>query len=251
MGGFFGACCTRDVISDVFFGTDYHSHLGTSRGGIAAYAEDAGLQREIHNIQNSPFRTKFERIFDEMHGNSAIGCISDSDPQPLLIRSNLGTYAICTVGAINNADALIQQYLSFSGGHFSTMTGGKVNATELIAAMINQKSNFTDGICFAQKVINGSASILILKEDGNLIAARDRLGRLPVLIGKSEDGYCVSFESFAYKKLGFEDEKELAPVRSLRSPQRVWCSLHRQEKRCVFAPSSGATTVILPLPTRA
>ncbi len=211
MGGFFGACCTRDVISDVFFGTDYHSHLGTSRGGMAAYATDVGLQREIHNIQNSPFRTKFEHVFDEMHGNSAIGCISDSDPQPLLIRSNLGTYAICTVGAINNADALINQYLSFSGGHFSTMTGGKINSTELISAMINQKSSFAEGIRFAQKVINGSASILILKDDGSLIAARDRLGRLPVLVGKSDDGYCVSFESFAYKKLGFEDEKELGP----------------------------------------
>ena len=222
MGGFFGACCTRDVISDVFFGTDYHSHLGTSRGGMAAYAEDAGLQREIHNIQNSPFRTKFEHIFEAMHGNSAIGCISDSDPQPLLIRSNLGTYAICTVGAINNADALIQQYLSFSGGHFSTMTGGKVNATELIAAMINQKSSFTEGIRFAQSVINGTASILILKENGNLIAARDRLGRLPVQIGKSDEGYCVAFESFAYKKLGFEDEKELGPAEIVEiSPEGI------------------------------
>ncbi|MBE6673371.1 MAG: amidophosphoribosyltransferase [Ruminococcaceae bacterium] len=211
MGGFFGACCTRDVISDVFFGTDYHSHLGTSRGGIAAYAPDVGLQREIHNISNSPFRTKFDHVFDEMHGNSAIGCISDSDPQPLLIRSNLGTYAITTVGIVNNAVALTNQYLSFSGGHFVAMTGGKTNSTELIAAMINQKSSFAEGIRFAQSVIDGSASILILKDDGSLIAARDRFGRLPVLVGKNEDGYCVSFESFAYKKLGYEDEKELGP----------------------------------------
>ena len=211
MGGFFGACCKRDVISDVFFGTDYHSHLGTSRGGMAAYAEDVGLQKEIHNIQNSPFRTKFDRVFEEMHGNSAIGCISDFDPQPLLIRSNLGNYAICTVGAVNNAGSLADQYLSFSGGHFGAMTGGRINCTELIAAMINQKRNFADGIQFAQSVINGSASILILKDDGVLIAARDRLGRLPVLVGKGEDGYCVSFESFAYKKLGYEDEKELGP----------------------------------------
>ena len=211
MGGFFGAALKRNAISDVFFGTDYHSHLGTRRGGMAAYDPEIGLQREIHNISNSPFRTKFEHIFDEMKGNSAIGCISDWDPQPLLIRSNLGTYAISIVGVVNNADALINQYLSFSGGHFDAMTGGRINNTELVAAMINQKSNFVEGIRFAQNVIDGTANILILKDDGSLIAARDRLGRIPVVIGKSEDGYCASFESFAYQKLGFEDEKELGP----------------------------------------
>ncbi len=129
MGGFFGTVCGHDAISDVFFGTDYHSHLGTRRGGMAAYDPSIGLQREIHNIENSPFRTKFEDIFDEMQGTSAIGCISDTDPQPLLIRSNLGTYAICIIGIINNADALIEQYLTFSSGHFDAMTGGKVNST--------------------------------------------------------------------------------------------------------------------------
>ncbi|MFA7637438.1 MAG: amidophosphoribosyltransferase [Monoglobales bacterium] len=211
MGGFFGAICKEDAISDVFFGADYHSHLGTRRGGIAAYDKELGLQRDIHNIENSPFRTKFEHIFEEMKGTSAIGCISDSDPQPLLIRSNIGTFAICTVGIINNSEELIEQYLSFSGGHFSTMTGGKINATELIAALINQKSGFVQGIKFAQKVIDGTASILILVDDGNLIAARDRYGRLPVQIGKKEDGYCVSFESFAYQKLGYENERELGP----------------------------------------
>lgn len=211
MGGFFGAACKEDAIYDVFFGTDYHSHLGTRRGGMAAYDKDIGLQREIHNIENSPFRTKFEDVFDEMKGNSAIGCISDSDPQPLLVRSNLGTYAICIVGVINNSEALINQYLDFSGGHFGAMTGGRVNSTELVAALINQKSDFVDGIKFAQKSIEGTASILILKGDGSIIAARDRLGRIPVLIGKSENGYCVSFESFAYKKLGYDDEKELGP----------------------------------------
>lgn len=211
MGGFFGAVCKRDVISDVFFGTDYHSHLGTVNGGMAAYAPGPGLQREIHSIQKSPFRTKFEDVFEEMHGNAAIGCISDSDPQPLLIRSNLGTYAICTVGVINNSRQLIDQYLSFSGGHFSTMTGGKINSTELVAAMINQKSDFVDGIRFAQQVIDGTANILILKEDGSILAARDRLGRIPVQIGRCEDGYCVSFESYAYEKLGYADEKELGP----------------------------------------
>lgn len=209
MGGFFGVVSKNDSMLNVFFGVDYHSHLGTKRGGLAAYDKELGFQREIHNIENSPFRTKFENIINEMRGNSAIGCISDSDPQPLLIRSNLGTYAICTVGRINNHEDLIEQYLSYSGGHFGAMTGGKINATELVAALINQKSGFKEGIQFAQKQIDGSMSILILKEDGHLIAARDKKGRLPVHIGKDEDGYAVSFESFAYKKLGFEDEKEL------------------------------------------
>ena len=189
MGGFFGAVCERDAISDVFFGTDYHSHLGTRRGGIAAYDDKIGLQRSIHNIENSPFRTKFEHVFEEMQGRAAIGCISDYDPQPLLIRSNLGTYAVCMIGVINNSEALIKQYLSFSGGHFDAMTGGAINSTELLAALINQKSTFTEGIRFAQKEIEGSASILILKDDGELIAARDLVGRTPVLIGKSEDGF--------------------------------------------------------------
>ncbi len=211
MGGFFGTVSKRDAISDVFFGTDYHSHLGTRRGGMAAYDAGIGLQREIHNIQNSPFRTKFEKVFDEMQGNSAIGCISDSDPQPLLIRSNLGIYAITTVGQINNQEELIEKYLHSSCGHFGVMTGGKVNSTDLTAALINQKETFEDGIEFAHSVIDGSMSILILKNDGAIIAARDKLGRTPVLIGKNEDGYCVSFESFAYKKLGYDDEKELGP----------------------------------------
>ena len=211
MGGFFGAASKSDCMIDVFFGVDYHSHLGTRRGGLAAFDDEIGLQREIHNIENSPFRTKFENIFDEMQGRSAIGCISDSDPQPLLIRSNLGTYAICIIGRINNAEALIGNYLSYSGGHFDAMTGGRINSTELVAALINQKSDFVEGIKFAQNQIEGSASILILRDGGSIIAARDKLGRIPVLIGKGEDGYCVSFESFAYKKLGYADEKELGP----------------------------------------
>ena len=211
MGGFFGAVTNNDAISDVFFGTDYHSHLGTRRAGIAAFDSEIGLQREIHNIENSPFRTKFQNVFEEMKGTSAIGIISDSDPQPLLIRSNLGTYAICVIGIINNSEDLIKQYLSFSGGHFGVMTSGKVNSTELVAALINQKSDFVDGIKFAQSVIVGTCSLLILKSDGDIIAARDKLGRIPVLVGKSDEGYCVSFESFAYKKLGYADEKELGP----------------------------------------
>ncbi len=212
MGGFFGAVSRRDVMSDVFFGTDYHSHLGTKRGGMASYDRELGLQKDIHNIENSPFRTKFEHVFEELKGTSAIGIISDTDPQPLLIRSNLGTYAICTIGIINNAEELIKQYLAFSGGHFNTMTGGRINQTEIIAALINQKSSFTDGLRFAHKVIKGTASILILKDDGSIIAARDRLGRLPVHIGKDDDGFCVSFESYAYMKLGYESFKELGPA---------------------------------------
>ena len=211
MGGFFGAVCKQDAISDVFFGTDYHSHLGTNRGGMAAYDETVGLQRDIHNIQNSPFRTKFEHIFEEMKGNAAIGCISDSDPQPLLIRSKLGTYAICTVGIINNANALIEEYFKDNAGHFDAMTGGRVNSNELIAALISQKDSFAEGIRFAQESIEGTANILILRDGGSIIAARDRLGRIPVLIGKRGDDYCVSFESFACNKLGYTVEKELGP----------------------------------------
>ncbi len=211
MGGFFGITSVQNCMEDVFFGTDYHSHLGTSRGGMAAYDPEVGLQRKIHNIENSPFRTKFEHICDEMHGIAAIGCISDGDPQPLLIRSNLGTYAVCMTGIINNADELIDRYLSFSGGHFDAMTGSKVNSTELLAALIDQKSDMADGIRFAQKSIDGTAAILILRDDGTIIAARDRMGRLPVQIGKREDGYAVSFEPFAYQKLGFEHVRELGP----------------------------------------
>jgi len=211
MGGFFGITSRQDCMMDVFFGVDYHSHLGTRRGGLAAYDDQIGLQRVIHNIENSPFRTKFEHVLEEMHGHAAIGCISDTDPQPLLIRSNIGTFAISTVGIINNANELIDQYLSFSGGHFDAMTGGKINSVELVAALISQKSNYAEGIQFAQRVIQGTANILLLTDEGKLITARDRMGRIPVQIGKNDDGYCVSFEEFAFTKLGYEKVKELGP----------------------------------------
>ena len=211
MGGFFGITSKCDCMMDVFFGVDYHSHLGTRRGGMAAYDSKIGLQRKIHNIENSPFRTKFEHIFEEMQGTSAIGCISDTDPQPMLIRSHLGTYAITTVGVINNVDNLIELYLNTSGGYFDAMTGGKVNTTELVAALINLKKDFVEGIHYAQSLIEGTANILILTDDGRLITARDRLGRIPVQIGKNEDGYCASFEEFAFTKLGYEYVKELGP----------------------------------------
>lgn len=211
MGGFFGITSRRDCMADVFFGTDYHSHLGTRRGGLAAYDREIGLQRKIHNIENSPFRTKFEHIFEEMRGTSAIGCISDTDPQPLLVRSRLGNYAICAVGVINNAEQLIEQCLSRSGSYFDAMTGGRVNSTVLLAAVINQKDSFVEGIRYANRVIDGTAAILIMKDDGSLIAARDKLGRLPVHVGRGEDGYAVSFESFAYEKMGYTTVQELGP----------------------------------------
>ena len=211
MGGFFGVVSKTDAIEDVFFGTDYHSHLGTRRGGMASYDKEIGLQRDIHNISKAPFRTKFENIFEEMTGTSAIGCISDFEPQPLLIRSKLGAYAISFIGIINNAEELIEECLKTGGNHFDAMTGGKVNSVELVASLINQKDNFTDGIKHVQDVIDGTASILILTDNGSIIAARDKLGRLPIIIGKNEDGFALSFESFAFQKLGFSQYKELGP----------------------------------------
>ena len=211
MGGFFGVVSKKDAISDAFFGTDYHSHLGPRRGGMAAYDPEIGLQRDIHNIENSPFRTKFDNIFEEMKGTSAIGCISDSDPQPLIMRSRLGSYAISFVGRINNSEDLINKFLNDDMGHFNAMTGGKVNSVELVSALINHKTNFADGIKFAQDQINGSMSLLILKDNGNLIAARDKFGRLPVIVGKNKKGYSVSFESFAFEKLDYKIEHELGP----------------------------------------
>ncbi|MCI6055285.1 amidophosphoribosyltransferase [Dysosmobacter sp.] len=210
MGGFFGAISRRDCVLDVFFGTDYHSHLGTRRGGMAIYDPAAGFQRQIHNIENTPFRTKFEADLTEFHGCSGIGCISDTDPQPLLVRSHLGLYAITTVGIINNADALVEKYFSHHGHQFMAQSNGKVNESELIAALINQADSLVDGIRHAQDLIDGSATILLLTPDG-IIAARDKLGRLPVLIGRNEDGCCVSFESFAYQKLGYQTAYELGP----------------------------------------
>ena len=211
MGGLFGAVSKRDCVLDIFFGVDYHSHLGTRRGGMAIYdAEEGRFQRQIHNIENSPFRTKFEKDLSDFHGCSGIGCISDTDPQPLLVRSHLGLYAITTVGIINNTDALIQEYFSDHGHQFMAQSNGKVNASELIAALINQKDDLVSGILHAQDMIEGSATILLLTPEG-IIAARDKVGRLPILIGKAEDGYCVSFESFAYHKLGYEDAYELGP----------------------------------------
>ena len=207
MGGFFGAAAEHNCISDVFFGTDYHSHLGTRRGGMTAYSPEKGFQRSIHSIENSPFRTKFESDVDAMEGNLCIGSISDTDPQPILLKSRLGTYAVCNIGIINNAEELCNELLSNSSASFEAMSSGKVNSSTLIGGLIAQRDNIVDGIKYAQEKIK---SLLILTEDG-IIAARDKNGRLPIIIGRRDDGYCVSFESFAFQKLGYAIYREMLP----------------------------------------
>ena len=215
MGGFFGAVSHRDVVLDVFFGVDYHSHLGTRRGGMAI-CDGHAFQRQIHNIENTPFRTKFEGDLHDFHGCSGIGCISDSDPQPLLVRSHLGFYAITTVGIINNAQELVDGFYADHNHQFNAMSSGKVNESELVAALINQKDDLVSGIRHVQEVVEGSMTLLLLTSEGEIYVARDKLGRLPVLIGKNEDGLCVSFESFAYHKLGYTDAYELGPGEIVR-----------------------------------
>ncbi len=210
MGGFFGVASKKDCVFDLFFGTDYHSHLGTRRAGMAVYNKETGFERAIHNIENAPFRTKFDKDVNEMKGHLGIGCISDYEPQPLLVRSHHGTYAIMTVGKINNMDEIVQDIFSFGHSHFLEMSGGDINATELVAAIINQKDNLIEGLQYAQEIIDGSMTIALLTPKG-IYASRDRLGRTPVVIGKKEDAYCISFESFAYLNLGYTDAKELGP----------------------------------------
>lgn len=210
MGGFFGAISNQNCKYDVFFGTDYHSHLGTKRGGLAFYDNEKGFQRQIHNIENTPFRTKFESDMVELTGTIGVGCISDTDPQPLLIRSHLGMFALVTVGIINNAEELVEKSFNGPGNQFMAMSSGKVNSTELTAALINCCDNLIDGIRYAQETIEGSSTILVLTRDG-LIAARDKLGRLPIVIGKKDSGYCACMESFACQKLGYQPCYNLGP----------------------------------------
>ena len=229
MGGFFGAISRRDCVLDIFFGVDYHSHLGTRRGGMAIYDRELGFQRQIHNIENTPFRTKFEKDLAEFRGSAGIGCISDIDPQPLLVRSHLGLYAICTVGIINNAEKLVKDYFSNCGHQFMATSSGKVNPTELVAALINQKDDIVSGIRYAQDAIEGSMTMLLLTEDA-IITARDKMGRLPVHIGRSDTGYSVSFESFAYHKLGYTDAYELGPREIVRITAEGYETLSAAEK---------------------
>lgn len=226
MGGFFGVASKSDCVFDLFFGTDYHSHLGTRRGGMAVYGEK-GFDRAIHNIENSPFRTKFEKDVNSMKGNLGIGCISDYEPQPLIVRSHHGTYAITTIGKINNTEEIIKRVFATGHSHFLEMSGGDINPTELVAALINQKEHLVDGIQYAQELIEGSMTLMIMTPKG-IFAARDRYGRTPISIGKKADSFCASFESFAYLNLGYTEYKELGPgeivvltpegVQTLRQP---------------------------------
>ena len=236
MGGIFGVVSKQDCVMDLFFGTDYHSHLGTRRGGMAVYDAEKGFNRAIHNIENSPFRTKFESDIAEMSGTMGIGCISDMEPQPLLIRSHHGNYAITTVGRINNADKLVDKIFKNGNTHFLEMSGGEVNATELVAALINQKESLVEGIKFAQEEIEGSMTMLILTPKG-LYAARDRMGRTPLVIGKKEDAYCVAFESFSYLNLMYQNEREIGPgeiVLVTTDGVETLCEPRKEMKICTF-----------------
>ncbi len=209
MGGFFGTALKEDCVFDLFYGVDYHSHLGTRRAGLTVYSEEFGFDKAIHDIENTPFRTKFSSEANEMHGNLGIGCISDYEAQPILVRSHHGTFAITTVGKINNAEEIVETILK-DRVHFFEMQNGEINQTELAAAIINQKDNFIEGIRYVQELVDGSLSLMILTPKG-IYAARDRLGRTPVVLGKKEEGYCASFESFAYLNLGYSDYRQLGP----------------------------------------
>ncbi len=236
MGGFFGAASRNDCISDVFFGVDYHSHLGTRRGGMTAYSPERGFQRSIHSIENSPFRTKFENDIAAMEGKLCIGCISDTDPQPILLRSKLGFYAVCNIGIINNAEELRSEILRDCSASLEAMSSGKVNSSSIIGSLIAQKDNFADGIRYMQERIDGTVSLLILTEDG-IIAARDAKGRLPIIIGRRDDGYCCSFESFAFQKLGYETYRELLPgeiVKITADGVEVLAEGHTDMQICTF-----------------
>jgi len=236
MGAFFGAVSHRDVVLDVFFGVDYHSHLGTRRAGMIMHDVQDGFQREIHSIENTPFRTKFEKDLPAFHGNAGIGCISDMDPQPLLVRSHLGVFALSTVGCIKNEEEIIQTF-THVGHQFMAMSDRGVNQTELVAALINTQDSLVEGIKYAQETIEGSLTLLVMLDDGSLVAARDKMGRLPVLIGKDDDGYCVAFESFSYGKLGYVDEHELGSGEVVRITADGYTTLvePRDEMRiCAF-----------------
>ena len=236
MGGFCGAISSRDVVLDVYFGTDYHSHLGTRRGGMAAWDPEKGFQREIHNIENAPFRTKFDNTVGEMTGKLCIGSISDTDPQPLLVRSIHGTYAICVVGVIKNEEQLIQRLMADADGHFEAMSGGRVNSNELVATLISQQRTIPEGIRYAQEMVEGTVSVLIMTPHC-LYAGRDKLGRLPIHVGQDEEGCCVAFESFAYQKMGYHDAYELGPGEVVKLTETGWETLMpalEEMKVCAF-----------------
>nr|MCR5674757.1 amidophosphoribosyltransferase [Lachnospiraceae bacterium] len=236
MGGFFGAALKTDCVFDLFFGTDYHSHLGTRRAGLTCYGKGVGYSRAIHSIEGSPFRTKFEKEIKDMAGNLGIGCISDYEAQPLIVRSHHGTYAITTVGKINNIDELTEEVIGDSAVHFQEMSSGAINATELVAALINRKDNLIEGIKYAQERIDGSMTMMLLTPDG-VYCARDRLGRTPLVIGQKEEGFCASFESFAYLNLGYHDYRELGPGEiAIMTPEAVTTLVNPGKKMriCTF-----------------
>ncbi len=235
MGGFFGTALKEDCVFDLFFGTDYHSHLGTRRAGMAVYDKEAGFDKAIHNIENAPFRTKFTKESTSMKGNLGIGCISDYEAQPILIHSHHGSFAITTVGKINNLSDIVEHHIH-PNTHFFEMQNGEINPTELVAAIINQKENFIEGIQYAQEIIDGSMSMLILTPKG-IYAARDKFGRTPIVIGQKESGFCASFESFAYLNLGYNDYKELGPGEiAVLTPEKVTTlvSPNKEMKICTF-----------------
>lgn len=235
MGGFFGVAAEEDCVFDLFFGVDYHSHLGTRRGGMAVYGKD-GFNRSIHNIENAPFRTKFDKDIQTMKGYYGIGCISDYEPQPLIVRSHHGTYALTTVSKINNTEELVKKLFDKNHSHFLEMSGGDINATELVASLINQKENLIEGIQYALESIDGSLSLLLLNQAG-IYAARDKHGRTPVVIGRKEGAFCASFENFAYKNLGYSDYKELGPGEvAVLTPKNCVTLVHpgKEMKICTF-----------------
>ncbi|MDD3186750.1 MAG: amidophosphoribosyltransferase [Anaerostipes sp.] len=236
MGGFFGVTSKQDCVFDLYFGTDYHSHLGTRRAGMAVFSKEDGFDRAIHNIENSPFRTKFDKDVNLMKGHMGIGCISDYEPQPLIIRSHHGTYAIMTVGKMNNHEAIMKQLFDSGHSHFLEMSGGDINTTELVASIINQKDNLIEGLQYAQEMIDGSMTILILTEKG-IYAARDKMGRTPVSVGKKDGSFCVAFESFSYLNLGYSNYKELGPGEiAIVTPEEVRTLVQPGEdmKICTF-----------------
>ena len=235
MGGFFGVAAEEDCVFDLYFGVDYHSHLGTRRGGMAVYGKD-GFNRSIHNIENAPFRTKFDKDIQTMKGYYGIGCISDYEPQPLIVRSHHGTYALTTVSKINNTEELVKKLFDKNHSHFLEMSGGDINATELVASLINQKENLIEGIQYALESIDGSLSLLLLNQAG-IYAARDKHGRTPVVIGRKEGAFCASFENFAYKNLGYSDYKELGPGEvAVLTPKNCVTLVHpgKEMKICTF-----------------
>ena len=235
MGGFFGVAAEENCVFDLFFGVDYHSHLGTRRGGMAVYGKD-GFNRSIHNIENAPFRTKFDKDIQTMKGYYGIGCISDYEPQPLIVRSHHGTYALTTVSKVNNTEELVKKLFDKNHSHFLEMSGGDINATELVASLINQKENLIEGIQYALESIDGSLSLLLLNQAG-IYAARDKHGRTPVVIGRKEGAFCASFENFAYKNLGYSDYKELGPGEvAVLTPKNCVTLVHpgKEMKICTF-----------------